>query len=246
MRVETLGGLTARVTGGTDGRGGGDGPVVVLLHGFGAPGEDLVALGPALGLPEAVRFVFPAAPLTLDDVGMYGGRAWWMIDMERLQLAIMTGRARDLTKEVPEGLPAAREQVHALLDDVENRLGAPSEDVVLGGFSQGAMLSCDLALRSDRPLRGLALLSGTFLCEHEWRPCLESDQRRGLRAFQSHGVLDPLLPFELAEKLRDALVAAGVDLTWVAFRGGHEIPHAVLAKLQTFLRGVLAAPPPPP
>src|SRR5690606_2105799 len=48
MRTEILGGLTACVTGGTDGKGGGDGPVVVLLHGFGAPGTDLVALGPAL------------------------------------------------------------------------------------------------------------------------------------------------------------------------------------------------------
>lgn len=238
--METLGGLRARITGGPDGRGGGDGPVVVFLHGFGAPGEDLVPLGPALGLPRAVRFVFPAAPLTLDGVGMYGGRAWWMIDMERLQHAIMTGRARDLTSEVPEGLAPAREQVLALLDDVELKLGAPSDRVVLGGFSQGAMLSCDVALRSDRALKGLVLLSGTFLCEHEWHPRLAGGTRRGLRAFQSHGVLDPLLPFELAERLRDALVEAGVDLEWVAFRGGHEIPSAALAKLQTFLRGLLA------
>lgn len=233
-----MGGLQARVTGGTDGRGGGDGPVVVLLHGFGAPGEDLVPLGQALGLPREVRFVFPAAPLSLDSVGLFGGRAWWMIDMERLQLAIMTGRARDLTKESPPELPAAREQVLALLDDVERRLGAPSERVVLGGFSQGAMLSCDVALRSQRPLAGVVLLSGTFLCEDEWRPLMPA--RRGLRVFQSHGVLDPLLPFELAERLRDALVAAGLELDWVAFRGGHEIPPAVLARLQGFLRGLVA------
>lgn len=233
-----MGGLQARVTGGTDGRGGGDGPVVVLLHGFGAPGEDLVPLGQALGLPREVRFVFPAAPLSLDSVGLFGGRAWWMIDMERLQLAIMTGRARDLTKESPPELPAAREQVLALLDDVERRLGAPSERVVLGGFSQGAMLSCDVALRSQRPLAGVVLLSGTFLCEDEWRPLMPA--RRGLRVFQSHGVLDPLLSFELAERLRDALVAAGLELDWVAFRGGHEIPPAVLARLQGFLRGLVA------
>lgn len=238
MRTETLGGLSARISGGTDGRGGGDGPVVVLLHGFGAPGEDLVPLGPALGLPRDVRFVFPAAPLSLDAHGMFGGRAWWMIDMERLQLAIMSGRARDLTRDLPPGLPAAREQVHSLLDDVERRLGAAPEQTVLGGFSQGAMLSCDVALRSDRPLGGVVLLSGTLLCEAEWRPLMAA--RRGLRVFQSHGVLDPLLPFDLAEQLRDALVAAGVELDWVAFRGGHEIPPAVLMRLQGFLRGLVA------
>lgn len=238
MRSERLGGLTARILGGTDGKGGGEGPIVVLLHGFGAPGEDLVPLGRALGLPRDVRFVFPAAPLTLDGLGMHGGRAWWHIDMERLQLAIMTGRARDLTKERPEGLPAAREAVLSLLDDLERRLGAAPEQVVLGGFSQGAMLSCDVALHTERPLGGVVLLSGTLLCEDDWRPRMAA--RRGLRAFQSHGVVDPLLPFELAERLRDALVAAGVDIDWVAFRGGHEIPPAVLARLQTFLRGLVA------
>lgn len=240
MRTETLGGLTTRVTGGTDGLGGGDGPVVVLLHGFGAPGTDLVGLGPALGLPREVRFVFPAAPLGLDALGMPGGRAWWMIDMERLELAIRTGRARDLSQEVPEGMSAARERVLALLDDVEERFGAPSERVVLGGFSQGAMLSCDVALRSDRPLRGLVLLSGTLLCEQEWRPLLASGKRRGLPVFQSHGVLDPLLPFSLAERLRDALVEGGAELEWVAFRGEHEIPPPVLGKLQAFLRRLVA------
>jgi phospholipase/carboxylesterase len=238
MRTETFGGLRTRIVGGTDGKGGGDGPVVVLLHGFGAPGEDLVPFGTALGLPRDVRFVFPAAPLSLDDQGMFGGRAWWHIDMERLQLAIMTGRARDLSKEVPEGLSVARERVLALLGEVEKKLGAPYERIVLGGFSQGAMLACDVALHADRQVGGLILLSGTFLCEQEWRPRMA--ERRGLRVFQSHGAVDPLLPFELAERLRDALVEAGLDLDWIAFRGGHEIPPAVLARLQTFLRSLTA------
>lgn len=236
--MESLGGLQARISGGTDGCGGGEGPVVVLLHGFGAPGEDLVPLGPALGLPRDVRLVFPAAPLSLDAHGMYGGRAWWLIDMERMQRAIMSGQTRDLTRDVPPGLGAAREQVLALLDDVERRLGAPPERTVLGGFSQGAMLSCDVALRAERALGGLVLLSGTFLCEEEWRPRMAA--HRGLRVFQSHGVLDPLLPFDLAERLRDALVEAGLELDWVAFRGGHEIPPAALMRLQGFLRGLVA------
>lgn len=236
MAGVTLGGLEARIVGGSDGRGGGDGPVVVLLHGFGAPGDDLVSLGPALGLGKEVRFVFPCAPLRLDGVGMYGSRAWWMIDLERFQLAIMTGKARDLTKEVPDGLAAARAAVLALLDDVEAKLRVAPERITLGGFSQGAMLSLDVALRCDRPFAGLALLSGTFLCEHEWRPLMAA--RRGLRVFQSHGVIDPLLPFDLAEQLRDALVASGLELDWVSFRGGHELPPAVLSRLQQFLRKV--------
>src|SRR5690349_618718 len=134
MQVETFGGLRARVIGGADGRGGGDGPVVVLLHGYGAPGEDLVPLGRELGLGRDVRFVFPEAHLRLQGMGSWDARAWWPIDMERLQVAIATGNARDLTRERPEGLDVARERLLSLLDEVERRLGGP---VTLGGFSQG-------------------------------------------------------------------------------------------------------------
>ena len=65
MREERLAGLQTVITGGTDGVGGGDGPVVVLLHGFGAPGAALVPLAGALPVPDGTRFVFPAAPLSL-------------------------------------------------------------------------------------------------------------------------------------------------------------------------------------
>ena len=63
MRDETFGGLRVRLTGGPDRQGGGDGPLVVLMHGFGAPGNDLVPLARVLDVPREVRFAFPEAPL---------------------------------------------------------------------------------------------------------------------------------------------------------------------------------------
>ena len=60
MRTTTLGQLTVHLTGGTDREGGGDGPLVVLLHGFGAPGTDLVPLWRELRAPPGTRFAFPA------------------------------------------------------------------------------------------------------------------------------------------------------------------------------------------
>jgi phospholipase/carboxylesterase len=237
MNRTTLGGLHAVVTGGADGQGGGDGPVVVLLHGFGAPGDDLVPLARFLAVPRAVRFVFPAAPRALDlGFGPGDSRAWWMIDIERIQRELASGQPRNLVREVPVGLPAARAQVIALLDDVAGKLGGGR--VVLGGFSQGAMLACDVALRTARPLAGLVLLSGTLLAEDEWVPLMPA--RRGLPVLESHGQLDPLLPFFVAEMLRDHLVAAGLAVEWVPFRGGHEIPAPVLDRLGAFLGRALA------
>src|ERR1700679_75351 len=105
MRQDTMGGLRVRITGGTDREGGGKGPVVVLLHGFGAPGDDLVALGRALRVPEGTRFVFPEAPLEL-GAGYMSGRAWWMIDIAGFQRSIERGEIRDLSNDSPEGLTA--------------------------------------------------------------------------------------------------------------------------------------------
>jgi phospholipase/carboxylesterase len=108
---------------------------------------------------------------------------------------------------------------------------------VLGGFSQGAMLSLDVALRTSRPLAGLVLMSSTLIAAGEWTPLFPT--RRGLSVLESHGRDDPLLPFALAELLRDLLRHAGLEITWVPFRGGHAIPDVVLDALSAFLRAVL-------
>ena len=229
-----LGGLRVRITGGTDRDGGGNGPVVVLLHGFGAPGDDLVSLWRTLRVPADTRFVFPEAPIELGP-GYMGGRAWWMLDMARMQEAIMRGDPRD-PDEVPEGLLAAREAIARMLEEVDTTL-TPSR-VVLGGFSQGAMVSCDVALRSDFRLAGLVLLSGTLIAASEWAGRMPA--RKGMHVFQSHGREDPLLPFSLAERLRDELRGAGLDVQWVPFTGGHGIPPKVLEELGEFLGNVLS------
>jgi phospholipase/carboxylesterase len=233
MRLDTFGGLRVRIAGGDDREGGGAGPAIVLLHGFGAPGGDLASLWRVIAAPAGTRFVFPEAPLALP--GMADARAWWMLDLARLE-AMAKGETKDLSGEVPDGLAEARDRALAMLDDVDQKL-RPSK-VVLGGFSQGAMLSCDIALRTKRPLAGLVLLSGTLLAENEWRPLMP--RRRGLPAFMSHGATDRMLPFAQSERLRDALTDAGLAVTWVPFRGGHEIPGSVIDALGAFLGTALA------
>ncbi len=246
VRRERVGELDVVITGGTDGVGGGDGPLVVLLHGFGAPGTDLVGLAPMLKIPPQMRFAFPAAPLSLAGpdlgfgaMGMMDARAWWLIDIERLQGQLMTGQFERLATEVPDGLMAARSKIETTLDELERGLRVPPGQTVLGGFSQGAMLSTDVMLRGRRKLAGVVIWSGTVIAEGEWRPLLSSSQ--GLPILQSHGVMDPILPFESAERLRSHLDGAGAKLDFVAFRGGHEIPDLVLSKTSAFLQRVLMA-----
>lgn len=233
MKRETFGKLSAIVRGGTDGEGGGTGPVIVLLHGFGAPGTDLVDLASVIDVKPETRFVFLAAPIALG--GPYGnGRAWWHIDMMALEEAMMSGRGRDLASQIPEGLAEARAMLSAALDEVVARLSPASGSIVLGGFSQGAMLSCDLAFHEPgRKLDALVVLSGTLLAESEWVPRMAGRARTPV--FQSHGTFDPVLPYALAEKLCEKLTEAGASVDFVSFSGAHGIPMQVLTSLGAFL-----------
>ena len=105
-KLEMLGGLKCHIL---DDLNAGQKPelVVVLAHGFGAGGDDLVSVGRALlqrvpRLAETTQFIFPAAPLSLEHIGMSDGRAWWMIDVNQLTEAARTGTFRNLTKDNPE------------------------------------------------------------------------------------------------------------------------------------------------
>ncbi|MDQ1301790.1 MAG: phospholipase/carboxylesterase, partial [Chloroflexota bacterium] len=177
MREEQIGGLRVRITGGTDGKGGGRGPLILLLHGFGAPGDDLVPLADALNVPAGTRFVFPEGPLSL-SFGPGDARAWWLIDMARIAQDRAAGRVRDLSQDIPKGLAPVRETMLAFLKEIEQKFGADPKKTVLGGFSQGAMLSCDLILHTDRPYAGLVQLSGNILAQPVWGPLLP--KRKGL------------------------------------------------------------------
>lgn len=239
MLTEMIGPLRAHLTAGSDSNGGGDGPVVVLLHGFGAPGTDLVGLAEELGGPQNTRFVFPEAP-EVADVGMpppYEGRAWWQIDMLNLQLAVMERNWEALAAHVPEGLVHARATLEAFLSALDTRLGLAGAPLVLGGFSQGAMLTCDVALHSERRFAGLLLFSGSIIAEADWLARFE--EQPPISVFQSHGRQDPILPFPLAEQLHRHFVARRWQARWVPFDGGHGISGEALRGARAFLAEVL-------
>jgi phospholipase/carboxylesterase len=218
--------------------------VVVLCHGFGASGTDLVPLAADLlqrapALARHVRFVFPAAPLSLASFGAGEARAWWPIDFEALMALRASGpegRAT-LRTRVPEGLTSARRQLAACVEAVAQTSGLPLGRVVLGGFSQGAMVTTDLALRQEEAPAALVILSGTLVAEADWRA--RAMRRKGLPVLQSHGRQDPILPFSDAGLLRDLLLEAGLSVDFLPFDGPHTISEEALEHLGALLLALL-------
>jgi phospholipase/carboxylesterase len=156
-----------------------------------------------------------------------------MIDIAEIQQRVAQGRMAELASRVPEGLSEARSVLAEALDALEAECGVPSSRVVLGGFSQGSMLSCDFALNDERPLAGLVLFSSTLLCRDDWQRL--APKRKGLPVLQSHGRADPVLPFALAEQQRDLLLEAGLDVEFIAFNGGHGIAPSGTEALSRFV-----------
>ncbi len=206
---------------------------VVLCHGFGAPGTDLVPIADEMIRLEPILrdmlFLFPCAPIELDP--FYDSRAWWMIDMVKIQMLMACGEFRELRNSVPPELNDRRKQIHAVIDGVKQSYSLSADKIVVGGFSQGAMLATDVALHYPQSLAGLIIWSGTLLNEKNWNEA--AAVKSAMRVIQSHGQADPILPFLGAEYLRDMLQRHGHDVQFVPFLGGHEIgTKPMLATLQ--------------
>ena len=213
--------------------GGQPSALVILCHGFGAPGSDMVGIAEAwasiLGDRAAsIRFLCPIAPLSLDELGIPGGRAWWEINMARLMALVEASRFDELHGEIPPGLDEARTALESLVQaargEMAEQRGVPLSSVptALGGFSQGAMLSLDTSLRgSIDPPELLLQFSGTVVCQAEWTAAMS--RLKTSRIYQSHGRQDPILPFSSAERLRDLFVAAQLDVRFHPFHGPHTI-----------------------
>ncbi len=209
---------------------GGSGPgclTVVGLHGYGMRPVDLSPFAHSLGV-EA-DFYFPAGPVD----AVPAGHAWWPLDMPRPATG-PDGGPRDLYREHPPGVGAARRHLGALVDAVIAR--HPGSPLVMLGFSQGGMLACDAILRGAVSARALVLLSASRLSLDEWTPL--ASRLRGLPVLVSHGDRDPDLDFRAGEALRDFCVDAGADVTWVPFQGQHEIPLPVWRRIRRFLSAV--------
>ena len=215
--------------------------VAVLCHGFGAPGDDLVGLAPDLlearSSTAPVELIFPAGPLSLAAEGFPEGRAWWALSIQRLLAMMEQGQYELIREESPDGIEAARDALCEVIETALARRGLTSQHLLLGGFSQGAMLAMECACCGlAQPPAALALYSGCLIREPHWR--VAAARLAGTRILQSHGELDPILPLRTGRWLYDLLLAHHCPVDFHQFAGPHTIPWEAIEGTAQLLDGL--------
>lgn len=193
--------------------GGGEGDVdlaIVLMHGIGASPEDLVPLAGALapGIGSKSLFVFPGAP----------GSAWWPLDPAQWMMNAMGGESSlaKLVRTEFDGLADCRTRGRHLVADIRQRAGKTAK-IVLGGFSQGAMTSTDIALNLEPgEVDAIVHLSGAPIVVDQWATALET---RKPRAYISHGRADFVLPFAVSGWTKALFERAKVPVVYAPHDG---------------------------
>ncbi|HWU43376.1 MAG TPA: hypothetical protein VN132_08060 [Bdellovibrio sp.] len=207
-------------------------PWVIFFHGYGADANDLYPLGEMISTKKTHNWLFPNGPLEVPIGPAWMGRAWWPIDMMEIQRAVESGTVRDFSNETPKGFEKARD----LCLEMIRQLKVPWNQIILGGFSQGAMLATEIYLRAPETPKGLVIMSGSLLNQEKWKELLPA--RAGQKFFQSHGDSDPILGFKQAQKLETLLTQNGMKGSLISFRGGHEIPAQLLQKISEYINGL--------
>ena len=203
--------------------GGKPSRLVILLHGLGADGNDLIGLAPywAPMLPEA-EFLSPNAPFPC-DMAPYGQQ--WFSSQDRSPAAVLAG------------VRAAAPILDAFIDEALAARGLGDGDLALVGFSQGTMMSLFVGLRRAQPAAGIVGFSGRLLAPE----LLTNELRSRPRILLVHGTEDPLVPYASLAAAEAALTSAGVPVETLTCPGiGHSIDEEGLRRGGHFLRDVLA------
>ena len=215
--------------------------VVILLHGYGTSAHNLLPLHEYIKtpFPRETSWYFPNAPLKvpLGPLPNMYGRAWFPIDIEQLVSAQTSAKNTDdrekFLQNIPNGLESASQEIQLMLEAIMEEEKISEEQIIIGGFSQGAMMSTDISLRNNYNFAKLIILSGVLLAQDEWGELAK--KHNSIPCFQSHGYQDPTLPFVFAEKLHTLLIEAQWPAVFCPFEGGHEIPPEIIQNLNDFM-----------
>lgn len=187
---------------------------LVLFHGRGADEHDLFPLLDLLDPERRLLGATARGPLSLPP----GGAHWYVV--------------RQIGFPDRDTFHSTYAEVGDWLDDLRARHDIPPERAVLGGFSQGAVMSYSLGLGPDRPRpAGIVALSGFIPTVDGF----ELGDPSGVPVAIGHGTYDPVIPVEFGRAARDRLSEAGAEVTYRESPMPHAIDPAFLRELPDWI-----------
>lgn len=204
------------------------GTLVLFLHGYGSGGDGYAHLARQIATADT-RVVLPTAVLPHSSGR---GAMWWEFVDPDWPKPYSDDPTANAWPKPSRQLPRAREAVLALL--AEARATYAPDRVLVAGHSQGAMLALDVALASERPVDGVALVAGYLLLDT--LPRVEAADGPKPPVLVAHGRGDSLVPFDAAERLQRVLEANGFAVRLAPHGGGHGIEAPVVTALRDFVR----------
>lgn len=197
--------------------------LVILCHGLGADGNDLIGLAPyyAQVLPNA-KFISPNAPFPC-DMAPYGYQ--WFSLQERSEEAMLAGAQM------------ARPILDAFIDRQMENYGLAEDKLALIGFSQGTMMSLFTAPRREKPVAGVVGYSGRLI----GKDLIADEIRCHPPMVMINGDRDELVPAEVQPIAVETLSAAGIEIEGHIRPGlGHSIDEEGIRIAQNFLQKIFA------
>lgn len=199
--------------------------LVILLHGYGADGNDLIGLSqPLAGVLPNTAFVSPNAPEPCAAAPM--GRQWFPIPY-------IDGSSETA---MMEGLGRAKAALNAFIDAQMAETGLAASRVALVGFSQGTMMSLEVGLRREAQLAGIVGFSGRLLRSDT----LGDEIKSKPPVLLVHGDADQVVPPASLDDAKTALESHGVAVEAHSRPGlGHGIDNEGLSLAAAFLVNAL-------
>lgn len=196
--------------------GGEPAGALVLMHGRGTNEQDLYGLLDVFDPEARLLGVVPRAPLQLPP----GGFHWYV--------------TRQVGFPDRESFTTTALLLSGWLDALSEDTGIPAGRIILGGFSQGCVMSWAMALNPDRPRpAGVLALSGFMPKVDDY--ALDQDIA-GLPVAIAHGTQDPIIGVEFGREARDVATAAGADVLYRETPVPHTIDPRIVPELVTWVR----------
>lgn len=180
--------------------------IILLLHGFGSSGKDMIALAPAWQalLPDAL-FLAPHAPEA--SMARIGYQWWGLSDISPRALA--------------QGAAGAAPAVGSFIDKKLSQYGLTDADLAIVGFSQGTMMALQVGLRREHPVAAIVGYSGMLTGASV---DLQREVRSRPPVLLVHGAQDPVVPVSALYSAEAQLAQLGVPVSIHAASGlGHSV-----------------------